>query len=295
MPQGVEHLVIPRKLRGGFTPLVGQPFQADGAPLARRASEGRQATPGRQAPSLARRANPLAFTLIELLVVIAIIAILLGLLLPAVQKVREAAARLQCQNNLKQVGLALHTHHDSYSALPEGVSNGTPYWGQGNWQVSILPYLEQGALRLQYYDYGVSGGRNYYHNDNINGATGKQLRVLLCPSDTPNKAGWPGTRSVTYHNYVVNFGNTGIDETANWQVSSYNGLTFRGAPFTRGRPVPLHKIDDGTSSTLMVSELIQGQRHDLRGDTWWGAAPAVTTPAPPPPSPTPSTTRRARA
>jgi prepilin-type N-terminal cleavage/methylation domain-containing protein/prepilin-type processing-associated H-X9-DG protein len=218
------------------------------------------------------------FTLIELLVVIAIIGVLIALLLPAVQKVREAANRLKCNNNLRQVGLAMHNHHDAHQALPEGTADATPYWGQGNWQVSILPYIEQDTLRQLYYDYGVNNGRNYYHIDNIRGATGKQLKLLLCPSDTPNTAGWPGSPgSVTYHNYVVNFGNTGINETADWQASAYNGLTFQGAPFTRGRPQPLSTISDGTSNTLMLSELIQGQRHDLRGNTWWGTGSGFET------------------
>src|SRR5260370_40974792 len=101
-----------------------------------------------------RNARP-GFTLIELLVVIDIIGVLIALLLPAVQKVREAANRLKCSNNLRQLGLAMHNHHDAHGALPEGTSNATPYWGQGNWQVSILPFIEQDAVRLQYYDYGI--------------------------------------------------------------------------------------------------------------------------------------------
>src|SRR5690349_8106201 len=136
--------------------------------------------------------RPLAFTLIELLVVIAIIAVLIGLLLPAVQKIREAANRMKCANNLKQIGLALHNYNDTNGALPpileKTVAGGlywTPFW------YNVYPHIEQDALYQRALNSTAGWGAN-------NHAT--PVKLLLCPSDptapgglvTTGQPGWAG-------------------------------------------------------------------------------------------------------
>jgi prepilin-type N-terminal cleavage/methylation domain-containing protein/prepilin-type processing-associated H-X9-DG protein len=179
-----------------------------------------------------------AFTLIELLVVIAVIAILIGLLVPAVQKVREAAARVQCTNNLKQIGIALHNYHSSYQALPPG-SNAS-----GFTVVSLLlPYLEQDNI---YKQIDFTKPANSAANA---GPTGMRIKSLLCPSDRIFEPP-PGMGG---NNYFANYG------TEPWffQPSGVANGVF-GLREPNGSSVRLTDITDGTSNTAAFSELSKG-------------------------------------
>jgi len=232
-----------------------------------------------------------AFTLIELLVVIAIIAVLIGLLLPAVQKVREAANRMSCSNNLKQLGLALHNYHDVNRTWPKAEDSKETYvccWG--TWMELIMPFIEQDGAFRNYQNWGGSdsvltnwpaptppsvqkGSYPRYGSDvNVASTTGHRYSVLTCPSDRPNSPiATSPTSSITSHNYVVNYGNTSYFQ------SPFQGVPFFGAPFAPRKTFRLQDIDDGLSNTILMLEVRQGQRKDLRGFTWWGPATAGET------------------
>ena len=121
------------------------------------------------------------FTLVELLVVIAIIGVLIALLLPAVQQAREAARRMQCSNNLKQIGLALHNYHETFESLPMGNSSYQD-WGI-SWMPALLPYVEQGAL-YDKFDFDTLGANYGYSNqcNNLGNDAKTLIDVFMCPS-----------------------------------------------------------------------------------------------------------------
>ncbi len=210
------------------------------------------------------------FTLIELLVVIAIIAILIGLLLPAVQKVREAAARSTCTNNLKQMGLAVHSYHDSNNRMPPNANPGPAYNGssanQWSWMSQILPYIEQGNL----YAGGLGTPQTTPINVQLGGVAicSTQIKTFLCPSDPSSVIALTNRANVG----ALAMGSSNYKGVAgsNWAWGTYtnagptgntNGLDAGDGIFYRTdgtRPLTLLGITDGTSNTLMIGEDIPG-------------------------------------
>jgi prepilin-type N-terminal cleavage/methylation domain-containing protein/prepilin-type processing-associated H-X9-DG protein len=219
------------------------------------------------------------FTLIELLVVVAIIAVLIGLLLPAVQKVREAAARAKCQNNLKQLGVALHNYHSSYGHFPAGGYGTNVNLDTGfSWMVHLLPHCEQSAIsdRLIFQGNGVGWVGPVGSVGNINGQVinGVKLPYLLCPSSP-----LPLFRTFVQLN-LMNPQYVGISGAADGngftnaagrqkgcctQSGTATGVISSGGLLTPVRPRKVADCTDGTSSTIMVGETSS-----------WGRDPAGT-------------------
>jgi prepilin-type N-terminal cleavage/methylation domain-containing protein len=217
-----------------------------------------------------RRATPStvrwAFTLIELLVVIAIIAILIGLLLPAVQKVREAAARLQCANNLKQIGLAIHNHNDTHGVLPTGGQHWSlpptfigvgqpagPRDQRAGWLFQLLPFIEQENL------YKGSGTTTVADAQRL--IIGSPVKTYFCPSRRSPRVfsqstNWyPPTTAGTHAqtDYAASIGNN--SSTNGFLQRTFNHDAGDGNPGSRARePIRLTDMTDGTSQTLMAGD-----------------------------------------
>ena len=217
----------------------------------------------------------MGFTLVELLVVIAIIGILVGLLLPAVQAAREAARRMQCSNNMKQLGLAVHNYESAFKKCGRLATRGVTGWGQdSSWNgfsphCGILPYIEQGTLFQQIYFLNTkdsNGPTEFPHfayrpptwatpNKIAPGASmtsgqigGARISAFLCPSDSPYAdQAWSGN-----NNYGWSSGsNLGWDNDGN-QAGNRNGF------YDRFKDTALGDVTDGLSNTIMIAEFVKG-------------------------------------
>jgi prepilin-type N-terminal cleavage/methylation domain-containing protein len=225
-----------------------------------------------------------AFTLIELLVVIAIIAILIGLLLPAVQKVREAAARTQCTNNLKQIGLALHNHESTYGYFPSSGAQSAaldkldaPFEVIG-WAAQILPYVEQQSL----YNLIKKSGPSAWQSSIGKAPVEVPLKVYNCPS-RPNRVSQPASWGSVYA--MNDYAGVMVEWGNQWQTSqppdpnepnTFKGIIAKSGHYMdNGQHIKYPKVTvvmvtDGTSNTMAIGEkAVSSRQYQPRVWDWW--------------------------
>ncbi|MBI1249231.1 DUF1559 domain-containing protein [bacterium] len=202
------------------------------------------------------------FTLVELLVVIAIIGVLIALLLPAVQQAREAARRIQCTNNLKQLGLAMHNYHDTYKSLPFGqfsgqqIENSSENPNRATWFISILPFVEQKNMYEAVKPSMSSSAANTW-NQTIRNTV---VQGFVCPCDPyGGKIGNDGFQG----NYVAN-----ANHDMMVQAIADNPQYMSGLFFVKSS-IGLKDITDGTSNTLMFGEIRQSPQIQCTLGNYW--------------------------
>ncbi|MFG0261189.1 MAG: DUF1559 domain-containing protein [Novipirellula sp. JB048] len=205
------------------------------------------------------------FTLVELLVVIAIIGVLVGLLLPAVQSAREAARRMSCSNNMKQLGLAMHNYHDTFRKFPYGYMESGNYHKRDTWMQQLLPFIEASAMYDQY-----QAWEGDWVMDTPPELKDALIPAFMCPSD-PGAGGFGGgggERAGGYGfqgNYVAATGSTEMTRS----MTNLNGLFFKDSK------MQMRDVIDGTSNTVMFGEVIVRPGTGGWGDAggYWGGAP----------------------
>jgi type II secretory pathway pseudopilin PulG len=242
------------------------------------------------------RCRCFAFTIIELLVVITIIALLIAILVPAVQWAREAARRAQCTNNLKQLGIAIHNYHEGhnaivpgriwpYTATPPLKSPITPLIGSGYqdtpWLPLLLPFLDQQPLANSFNctlgSYGP-GNLGFFANSTV---AATLLGALQCPSDASTSlyrfpgsllggalSGPGGARG----NYAANWGNNTYGQVTG--IRANHEGDYLPSPFGHAPDLSFANVSDGLSQTVFLAELVQGDLGDVRGLVWSSVAGA---------------------
>ncbi|XZE21214.1 DUF1559 domain-containing protein [Pirellulaceae bacterium SH449] len=227
------------------------------------------------------------FTLVELLVVIAIIGILVGLLLPAVQAAREAARRMSCSNNIRQLALAMHNYESAHKRFPlpglhrrDIIVNASSTSSSHSWLVMLLPFIEQGNLQINYDMADMGGSRGFRDNPNNLLLGSIEIPNFRCPSDAEPKdlysptSSWTlpdGSRSgLARGNYAINCGAGNAFSRTDYRISAERGpfhFGGSGSP-SPGRPVSakMAEFTDGTSNTALLGEIIAGRpANDIRG------------------------------